>query len=91
LQFLSQGDNADAQSQFAASDSETLSLLLLRSLLIAAYIAVVPPAGGQVHPSATETIVVPGLQKPVELLIDRWGVPHVYAKNEVDLFFAQGF
>jgi len=26
-----------------------------------------------------------------EILIDHWGVPHIYAKNEADLFFAQGF
>ena len=26
-----------------------------------------------------------------EILVDRWGVPHIYAKNESDLFFAQGF
>ena len=27
----------------------------------------------------------------VQILIDHWGVPHIYAKNERDLFFAQGF
>ncbi len=32
-----------------------------------------------------------GLQGPVEVLRDRWGVPHVYAQNAPDLFFAQGF
>ncbi len=32
-----------------------------------------------------------GLQKPVEILVDRWGVPHIFARNEHDLFFAQGF
>lgn len=36
-------------------------------------------------------INVPGLQKPVEVLRDAWGVPHIYAKNQHDLFFAQGF
>src|SRR5262245_53557390 len=36
-------------------------------------------------------IKVPGLKEPVEVLRDRWGVPHVYAKNADDLFFAQGF
>ena len=40
---------------------------------------------------ATETISLPNLRQPVEILIDRWGVPHIYAKNEADLFFAQGF
>ena len=39
----------------------------------------------------TESIVLPNLRQPVEILIDRWGVPHIYAKNEADLFFAQGF
>ena len=34
---------------------------------------------------------VPGLQDAVEVLRDRWGVPHIYARNQRDLFFAQGF
>src|SRR5580704_6323160 len=33
----------------------------------------------------------PGLKAPVEVLRDRWGVAHIYAKNQHDLFFAQGF
>ncbi len=32
-----------------------------------------------------------GLREAVEVLRDRWGVPHIYAKNAADLFFAQGF
>jgi penicillin amidase len=31
------------------------------------------------------------LQQPVEVLRDRWGVAHIYAQNQHDLFFAQGF
>src|SRR5437588_112343 len=38
-----------------------------------------------------ETVAVPGLQKPVEILRDRWGVPHIYAQTVDDLFFAQGY
>jgi penicillin G amidase len=34
---------------------------------------------------------VPGLKQPVEVLRDRWGVPHIYARSAADLFFAQGF
>lgn len=34
---------------------------------------------------------VPGLQEPVEIRIDRWGVPHLYAASQDDLFLAQGF
>lgn len=37
------------------------------------------------------TITVPGLTAPVEVLRDEWGVPHIYAQNTDDLFFAQGF
>ena len=37
------------------------------------------------------TLRVPGLQAPVTVLRDRWGVPHIYARDQHDLFFAQGF
>src|SRR5262245_61619753 len=35
-------------------------------------------------------IAIPGLREPVEVLRDRHGVPHIYARNQHDLFFAQG-
>ncbi len=31
------------------------------------------------------------MSQPVEIVRDRWGVNHIYAKNEADLFFAQGY
>ena len=31
-----------------------------------------------------------GLEHPVNVLRDRWGVAHIYAENQHDLFFAQG-
>jgi penicillin amidase len=34
---------------------------------------------------------VSGLSHPVEIKIDPYGVPHIYANNENDMFFAQGF
>ena len=37
------------------------------------------------------TIQVAGLKQPAEILIDRWGVPHIYAADQDDVFFAQGF
>jgi penicillin amidase len=33
---------------------------------------------------------IQGLKEPVEILRDRWGIAHIYARNEHDLFFAQG-
>ncbi|GGI72723.1 penicillin amidase [Saccharopolyspora subtropica] len=34
---------------------------------------------------------VRGLRAPVELIEDRYGVPHLYARDEDDVFLAQGF
>jgi penicillin amidase len=39
----------------------------------------------------SETLSVPGLAQPVEIIKDRWGISHIYAKTESDLFFAQGY
>ena len=38
-----------------------------------------------------QTLRVAGLLSPVELVTDRWGINHIYAENEEDLFFAQGY
>ena len=32
-----------------------------------------------------------GLHDRVEIIRDKWGVPHIYAQNDDDVFFAQGF
>lgn len=42
-------------------------------------------------PQLSGTLSVDGLTQPVEVLRDTWGVPHTFAKNTKDLFFAQGF
>ena len=42
-------------------------------------------------PQVDGTISVAGLTAPVEVIRDQWGVPHIYAENEADLFFAQGY
>jgi penicillin G amidase len=60
-------------------------------LLMAVCVATVPAQAGPQSTITSETIKLPNLRQPVEILIDRWGVPHIYAKNEADLFFAQGF
>jgi penicillin amidase len=59
---------------------------VLLSLLV---FATVPPAHAQ-H-AATDTIRAPGLTAPVTVLRDRWGIAHIYASTEHDLFFAQGY
>jgi len=37
------------------------------------------------------TLNVHGLQQSARVQRDRWGVAHIYAQNQHDLFFAQGF
>jgi penicillin amidase len=40
---------------------------------------------------SADPVHVVGLQKQVEVLRDRWGVPHIYASTVHDLFFTQGY
>ena len=43
------------------------------------------------QPTIDGQLQVKGLQDKVEVIRDSWGVPHIYAKNMHDLFFAQGY
>jgi penicillin amidase len=62
--------------------------VLFSSLLFA--IAALP-AATRAASAPSETLRAPGLSQPVEIIKDRWGISHIYAKNETDLFFAQGY
>ncbi len=42
-------------------------------------------------PRVDGTLPVEGLNLPVEIIRDRWGIPHIYANSLDDLCFAQGF
>ena len=42
-------------------------------------------------PTLNGIMELSGLQGPVEILRDRYGVPQVFAESERDLFFAQGY
>jgi penicillin amidase len=53
-----------------------------------------PPPRAQPAPAPGPKSVayaVGGLEKPAEILVDRWGVPHIYANTHYDAFFVQGF
>ncbi|MDQ7842550.1 MAG: penicillin acylase family protein [Armatimonadota bacterium] len=70
---------------------------LLAWLLAVVLLAVVVAGGAGTYliirafPRTEGLLAVPGLEEPVEVLRDRWGVPHLVARNAYDLFFAQGF
>ena len=42
-------------------------------------------------PEYTGTITVPSLRETVTVSRDEFGVPHIRAGNEYDLFFTQGY
>jgi len=42
-------------------------------------------------PSYSGTVTLDGLTAKVEVWTDEHGVPHIFAQNEADLFFAQGY
>jgi penicillin amidase len=44
-----------------------------------------------VSPPVIKTVKVAGLQHAAQILLDRWGVPHIFAANQDDLFFVQGY
>lgn len=39
----------------------------------------------------SDTLKVQGLNESVEIITDKWGIAHIYAQNEHDLFFTQGY
>lgn len=70
--------------------------LLHCSLLVLSFFSSLPHATAQNAKPTSGTTAdkqwhIKGLQAPAEILLDRWGVPHIYAANEADLFFVQGF
>jgi len=42
-------------------------------------------------PTYSGELNIPGVQEPVHLYRDSYGIPHIYAQNNHDLYFSQGF
>jgi penicillin amidase len=42
-------------------------------------------------PQTSGQIAIAGLTAPVRIVRDTWGIPHIYAQSQNDLFVAQGF
>src|SRR5690348_15295879 len=59
-------------------------LALIFSIEKALASAVSPP----IH---RESWRVTGLQGPAQIIVDRWGIPHIFAASRHDAFFLQGF
>ena len=59
-----------------------------RAALLLTLLATVVQVHAQTPAASTQ---IAGLSQPVEIIRDRWGINHIYAQNEGDLFFAQGY
>ena len=62
-----------------------LAVLLIVAIGAGAFVALSP------LPKTDGVITAAGLQAPVTIYRDEWGVPQIYADNSHDLFFAQGY
>lgn len=71
-----------------------LSLSSYPSIMKIHYLAILLPflfVNCQSSEPAGSNLQIPGLQAPVEVLRDAAGINHIYAQNQQDLFFAQGY
>lgn len=63
---------------------------LIRYLSITLLVAF-SAAGSAENLDSDASYDVAGLQHPAEIIVDEWGVPHIYANDHYDVFFVQGF
>ncbi|MDQ7849635.1 MAG: penicillin acylase family protein [Armatimonadota bacterium] len=76
---------------------EEVVVRLLRLLAVLGLVVLLLLAGGTVYlvrrpfPQIQGTLILAGLTAPVEVVRDRWGLPHIFAQGARDLFFAQGY
>lgn len=63
----------------------------LGGLLLALLALALAPGGSSAPATASATISLPGLELPVRVIRDGFGVPHVYAETDHDVWFANGY
>lgn len=68
-----------------------LGLAALILLIVIAVAVFLPPQIRASYPQIDGEIHVSGLNAQVDVYRDQAGIPHIYASNEHDLFFAQGY
>ena len=78
--------------------ARSLAVMACLTAACTAPAAIAPKAPASLDQVARESLAkidgaltLPGLKQPVEIIRDQLGIPHIYAKNDDDLFFAQGY
>src|SRR6478672_11525271 len=74
----------------SSAAASPLTMRLVRSAPLAAVLALALRAASPA-PGDAARVEVGLLRAPVEILTDRWGVPHVYARTFEDAFLGQGY
>ena len=69
---------------------------LFRGLLVFVFVLILAVLGGFIYlrsslPKVRGTLDLPGLSNTVEVVRDRYAVPHIYAQTPQDAYFALGF
>jgi penicillin G amidase len=76
---------------------KTSSMKILKKILIFLILTVLALVGGSyaylqyLKPSYQGALLLPDLKEKVEVNFDDYGIPHIYAQNEEDLFYAFGY
>jgi penicillin amidase len=74
-----------------------LAMKLFKRILLALLILIVVAGAGSyfylqnLKPDYNANLQLPGLSAEVEVLYDNYAIPHIYAQNEEDLFYAFGY
>lgn len=66
----------------------TLAVVVILAIVAGGFAFALPR---QSFPRTNGSVSLPGLDAPVEIIRDDYGIPHIYAETTHDLFFAQGY
>jgi penicillin amidase len=69
----------------------TFSTLLILVILIVTYVGITYWRASSGLPEWNGTLTAEGLDGPVEIIRDEYGIPYIEATTQRDLYFAQGF
>ncbi|MFW9827854.1 MAG: penicillin acylase family protein [Candidatus Thorarchaeota archaeon] len=90
------------EKKVVANLSTAITLTIIVMVIFSIPILGIPSLGGILFPGnglwkipgevpTSELLKIPGLNNEVTVIRDEWGIPHIYASTDLDLFFAQGY